>query len=148
MADLFQTDEQQPAAPPPGENAPLADRLRPQALDEVVRSGKARSIGYSNWPAWLAVFGFMSYAKWLSERPGWQPIGRDLEYLRITFGWGLLLVVVFCVLGDRYLAAKRDGRLESGIDPTWLTALPAAVPDSRASVNGSATTEAKRISVE
>ncbi|WP_395612992.1 replication-associated recombination protein A [Allosphingosinicella sp.] len=36
MADLFQTDEQQPAAPPPGENAPLADRLRPQALDEVV----------------------------------------------------------------------------------------------------------------
>jgi len=36
VADLFQTDEQQPAAPPPGENAPLADRLRPQALDEVV----------------------------------------------------------------------------------------------------------------
>ena len=36
MADLFQTDEQQPAAPPPGENAPLADRLRPRALDEVV----------------------------------------------------------------------------------------------------------------
>jgi putative ATPase len=36
VADLFQTDEQQPAAPPPGENAPLADRLRPQRLDEVV----------------------------------------------------------------------------------------------------------------
>ena len=36
MADLFQTDEQQPAAPPPGENAPLADRLRPRSLDEVV----------------------------------------------------------------------------------------------------------------
>ncbi len=36
MADLFQTDEQQPATPPPGENAPLADRLRPRALDEVV----------------------------------------------------------------------------------------------------------------
>jgi putative ATPase len=36
MADLFQTNAQQPAAPPPGENAPLADRLRPQALDEVV----------------------------------------------------------------------------------------------------------------
>jgi putative ATPase len=36
VADLFQTDEQQPAAPPPGENAPLADRLRPRALDEVV----------------------------------------------------------------------------------------------------------------
>ncbi len=36
MADLFQTDAQQPATPPPGENAPLADRLRPRALDEVV----------------------------------------------------------------------------------------------------------------
>ena len=36
MADLFQTEPQQPAAPPPGENAPLADRLRPQKLDEVV----------------------------------------------------------------------------------------------------------------
>jgi len=36
VADLFQTEEQQPAVPPPGENAPLADRLRPQKLDEVV----------------------------------------------------------------------------------------------------------------
>jgi putative ATPase len=36
VADLFQTEPQQPAAPPPGENAPLADRLRPQKLDEVV----------------------------------------------------------------------------------------------------------------
>jgi putative ATPase len=36
VADLFQTEEQQPAAPPPGENAPLADRLRPRQLDEVV----------------------------------------------------------------------------------------------------------------
>src|SRR5690242_17329348 len=37
MADLFADfDPQQPAAPPPGENAPLADRLRPRTLDEVV----------------------------------------------------------------------------------------------------------------
>ena len=37
MADLFQTDPPQPASPAaPGENAPLADRLRPQQLDEVV----------------------------------------------------------------------------------------------------------------
>ncbi|HEV7659546.1 MAG TPA: replication-associated recombination protein A [Allosphingosinicella sp.] len=36
MADLFQTEPQQPAAAPPGENAPLADRLRPQKLDDVV----------------------------------------------------------------------------------------------------------------
>jgi putative ATPase len=36
VADLFQTEPQQPAAAPPGENAPLADRLRPQKLDDVV----------------------------------------------------------------------------------------------------------------
>jgi len=36
VADLFQTEPQQPAAPPPGDNAPLADRLRPQRLEDVV----------------------------------------------------------------------------------------------------------------
>ncbi|MFD4357136.1 glycosyltransferase family 87 protein [Nocardia sp. NPDC058518] len=78
-----------------------------------------------NWPAWLAIFGFMTYDKWLSDR--WQGVGRNLEYLRVTFGWGLLLIVVFCVLGDRYLAARREGRLQFGIDPTWMT----SAPDSR-----------------
>jgi putative ATPase len=37
VADLFQNDPAPPDSPaPPGENAPLADRLRPQKLDEVV----------------------------------------------------------------------------------------------------------------
>ena len=37
MADLFQNDPPPSAAPPPpGENAPLADRLRPQRLEDVV----------------------------------------------------------------------------------------------------------------
>ena len=37
MADLFQNEPPPPAGPaPPSDNAPLADRLRPQALDEVV----------------------------------------------------------------------------------------------------------------
>lgn len=73
-----------------------------------------------NWPAWVAVFGFMSYDKWLSDR--WQHPGRVVEYLRTTFGWGLLLIVAFCVLGDRYLAAKREGRLRVGksLDPAWM----------------------------
>lgn len=73
-----------------------------------------------NWPAWVAVFGFMSYDKWLSDR--WQSLGRSLDYLRVTFGWGLLLIVVFCVLGDRYLAARREGRLVVGktLDPAWM----------------------------
>ncbi|WP_280467796.1 glycosyltransferase family 87 protein [Nocardia cyriacigeorgica] len=75
-----------------------------------------------NWPAWLAIFGFLSYDKWLSDR--WQSLGRNIEYLRITFGWGLLLIVVFCVLGDRYLAARREGRLKFGIDPAWMASAP------------------------
>ena len=39
MADLFASDPPPPAPPPaptPGDGAPLADRLRPQALDQVV----------------------------------------------------------------------------------------------------------------
>ncbi|MFD3703150.1 glycosyltransferase family 87 protein [Nocardia sp. NPDC058658] len=94
--------------------------LFPFLMTVVLRNSVLR-----NWPAWLAIFGFMTYDKWLSDR--WQGIGRNLEYLRVTFGWGLLLIVVFCVLGDRYLAARREGRLQFGIDPTWI----ANAPDSR-----------------
>src|SRR4051812_47427311 len=36
MADLFADDPPPPAPPAPAEGAPLADRLRPQRLDEVV----------------------------------------------------------------------------------------------------------------
>ncbi|MFF0452816.1 glycosyltransferase family 87 protein [Nocardia africana] len=58
-----------------------------------------------NWPAWVAVFGFTTYDKWLLDH--WPDKGRDLEYLRITLGWTLLLIVVFCVLTDRYLSTRR-----------------------------------------
>ncbi|MFI9511180.1 glycosyltransferase family 87 protein [Nocardia sp. NPDC052566] len=113
--------------------------LFPFLLSVVLRNSVLR-----NWPAWLAIFGFMSYDKWLSDR--WQSGGRALEYLRVTFGWGLLLIVVFCVLGDRYLAARRDGRLQFGIDPVWLKSAPAA--SNGALRNGAATKAENRISVE
>ncbi|MBF6329759.1 glycosyltransferase family 87 protein [Nocardia transvalensis] len=87
--------------------------LFPFLMTVVLRNSVLR-----NWPAWLAIFGFMTYDKWLLDH--WQSTGRALEYLRVTFGWGLLLIVVFCVLGDRYLAARRDGRLAEGIDPVFL----------------------------
>ncbi|UFS97183.1 glycosyltransferase family 87 protein [Nocardia huaxiensis] len=100
--------------------------LFPLLMTVVLRNSLLR-----NWPAWVAIFGFMSYDKWLSDR--WQSAGRTLEYLRTTFGWGLLLIVIFCVLADRYLAAKREGRLETGktLDPAWMhpqTAAAAAAP--------------------
>lgn len=74
-----------------------------------------------NWVAWLAVYGFLTMDRWLL----WQlpSTGRALEYLKITYGWSLLMVVVFSVLLYRYLDAKEDGRLADGIDPPWVAQL-------------------------
>lgn len=72
-----------------------------------------------NWPAWLAVYGFMTMDRWLLGH--WPTTGRFLEYMKITYGWSLLLIVVFCVLYFRYLDAKAENRLDSGIDPPWMT---------------------------
>lgn len=72
-----------------------------------------------NWPAWLAIYGFMTMDRWLMWH--WPTTGRFLEYMKITYGWSLMLIVVFCVLYFRYLDAKADGRLDGGIDPTWMT---------------------------
>lgn len=72
-----------------------------------------------NWVAWLATYGFLTMDRWLL----WQlpQTGRALEYLKITYGWSLMVIVVFCVLLFRYLDARREGRLSDGIDPPWLT---------------------------
>jgi arabinofuranan 3-O-arabinosyltransferase len=50
--------------------------------------------------------------------------GRGLHYLKITYGWSLLLIVTFTVLYFRYSDAKADNRLDGGIDPPWLPAKP------------------------
>jgi len=79
-----------------------------------------------NWPAWLAIYGFMTMDRWLLGH--WPTTGRYLEYMRITYGWSLMLIVVFCVLYFRYLDAKAEGRLSDGIDRPWMTApKPASV---------------------
>jgi len=71
-----------------------------------------------NWPAWLAIYGFMSADRWLLGH--WPTTGRFLEYMKFTYGWCLMLIVVFCVLYFRYLDAKADNRLDDGIDPAWM----------------------------
>ena len=73
-----------------------------------------------NWPAWLGIYGFLTMDKWLLLH--WMYIGRPLDYLKITYGWSLLLIVVLTVLYFRYLDAKAENRLDDGIDPAWLTA--------------------------
>lgn len=73
-----------------------------------------------NWPAWLGIYGFMTMDRWLLFN--WMYVGRPLEYLKITYGWSLLLIVTFSVLYFRYLDAKAENRLDDGIDPAWLAA--------------------------
>jgi len=72
-----------------------------------------------SWPAWLGIYGFMTLDGWLLFN--WMRYGRALQYLKITYGWSLLLIVVFTVLYFRYLDAKDEDRLDGGIDPAWLT---------------------------
>ena len=79
-----------------------------------------------NWVAWAGVYGFMSADKWLMWH--WPTTGRALEYLRVTYGWCLMLIVVFCVLYFRYLDAKADGRLDEGIDPRWMKEIATRQP--------------------
>jgi arabinofuranan 3-O-arabinosyltransferase len=72
-----------------------------------------------NWPAWLGIYGFMALDDWLIYK--YMRYGRALHYLKITYGWSLLLIVAFTVLYFRYLDAKAEDRLDDGIDPAWLT---------------------------
>ncbi|CAJ1583644.1 arabinofuranan 3-O-arabinosyltransferase [[Mycobacterium] wendilense] len=88
--------------------------LFPFLMTVVLRNSVLR-----NWPAWLAIYGFLTMDRYLLWH--WPTTGRFLEYMKITYGWSLLLVVVFCVLYFRFLDAKADGRLEQGIDPPWMT---------------------------
>nr|MCH9730090.1 hypothetical protein [Actinomycetes bacterium] len=64
------------------------------------------------------IYGFTTMDRWLLIH--WPTTGRALEYLKITYGWSLLAIVVFAVLFFRYLEAKDDGRLDDGIDPPWV----------------------------
>lgn len=87
-----------------------------------------------NWPAWLGIYGFMTMDRWLLGH--WPTTGRALEYLKITYGWSLVMVVVFCVLLFRYLDAKDEDRLDDGIDPPWMKELREPAMSARASTPG------------
>ncbi|WP_343573403.1 arabinofuranan 3-O-arabinosyltransferase [Mycobacterium sp.] len=89
--------------------------LFPFLMTVVLRNSVIR-----NWPAWLGIYGFLTMDRWLLFN--WMFVGRPLEYLKITYGWSLLLIVVFTVLYFRYLDARAENRLDEGIDPAWLTA--------------------------
>ncbi|PEQ12093.1 aldo/keto reductase [Novosphingobium sp. PC22D] len=101
--DLYQIHGWDPATP-------LEETLR--ALDDIVRSGRARYIGVSNWAAWQIV-----KALGISERRGWESFaslqayysvaGRDLETELVPMleseGLGLM---VWSPLAGGFLSGK------------------------------------------
>jgi aryl-alcohol dehydrogenase-like predicted oxidoreductase len=67
---------------------PLDETLR--ALDDIVRSGKARYIGFSNWSAWLAAIALerqrhMGLAPFVSGQVAYSLVQRDAEYDLLPF---------------------------------------------------------------
>jgi aryl-alcohol dehydrogenase-like predicted oxidoreductase len=90
--------------------APIEETI--EALEDVVRAGKARYVGFSNWPAWMA-----AKAVGIQRARGWSPfraaemyyslLGRDLEHevvpLCLDAGIG---VMVWSPLAGGFLSGK------------------------------------------
>lgn len=89
---------------------PLEETLH--ALNDLVRSGKVRYIGFSNWPAWLAAMAITlqrerRWAEFTSGQMYYSLLGRDLEqdfvpFLRAT-GTGM---TVWSPLAGGFLSGK------------------------------------------
>jgi aryl-alcohol dehydrogenase-like predicted oxidoreductase len=83
-----------------------------EALDLLVRSGKVRYVGYSNWPAWQAALAVAT-----QKERGWTPfrvgqmyaslVGRDVEHETVPFmraaGVGMM---VWSPLAGGFLSGK------------------------------------------
>lgn len=101
---------------------PLEETLA--AFDEVVRSGKARAIGYSNWPAWLAATAISlqranGWAEFSHGQMYYSLLGRDVERDTVAmmrhFGIGMSVwsPLAYGFLAGGYSAedmAKSDNR--------------------------------------
>ncbi|MCK0440507.1 DUF2029 domain-containing protein [Gordonia alkaliphila] len=73
-----------------------------------------------NWPAWLAVYGCLSFDVFASRE--WEPFGRYLEYNKVPLGWSLLMITVFCVLLFRWLDIRAIDDGEPAADDAPVTA--------------------------
>jgi aryl-alcohol dehydrogenase-like predicted oxidoreductase len=83
-----------------------------EALEDLVRQGKVRYVGFSNWPAWLAAkaVGVQSARGWSRFRAAevyYSLVGRDLEHELVPFcadaGIG---VMVWSPLAGGFLSGK------------------------------------------
>ena len=82
VIDLYQVH-----APDP--DVPLEDTL--EALDDLVRAGKVRALGASNYPAWL-----LSWAVALQDRHGWSPFVSLQAQSRSSSGRSRSRRCLFC----------------------------------------------------
>jgi aryl-alcohol dehydrogenase-like predicted oxidoreductase len=91
-------------------NTPLEETL--EALNDLVRSGKVRYVGFSNWPAWLAAkaIGLQSHHGWArftAAEMYYSLLGRELEHEIVPFavdaGVG---IVAWSVLAGGFLSGK------------------------------------------
>ncbi|EFM09167.1 aldo/keto reductase [Paenibacillus curdlanolyticus YK9] len=89
---------------------PLQETL--EALNDVVRQGKVRYIGYSNWPAWMAAQAVQmqkdrGWAAFINGQMYYSLIGRDIEHEITPFmqsnGIGL---TVWSPLAGGFLSGK------------------------------------------
>jgi aryl-alcohol dehydrogenase-like predicted oxidoreductase len=103
---------------------PLEETL--EALDTLVRQGKARYAGFSNWPAWLAAkaVGLQRENGWARFRAAemyYSLVGRDLEHEVLPFaadaGVGIM---VWSPLAGGFLSGKYT-RANPGGDGGRLT---------------------------
>jgi aryl-alcohol dehydrogenase-like predicted oxidoreductase len=83
-----------------------------QALDSLVRAGKVRYIGYSNWPAWKAATAIQlqkagGFAQFTSGQMHYALTGRDVEHEVVPFmqhsGLGM---TVWSPLAGGFLSGK------------------------------------------
>jgi aryl-alcohol dehydrogenase-like predicted oxidoreductase len=86
-----------------------------EALNDLVRSGKVRYIGFSNWPAWKAAAAITlqrerGWAQFTSGQMYYSLIGRDLEHEFVPFlratGTGM---TVWSPLAGGFLSGKYTG---------------------------------------
>ena len=91
-------------------NTPLEETLR--TMDDLVRQGKVRYIGLSNYYAWQAATALglqeaMSLEKFVTAQMYYSLVGRDLEHDWLAFAeYSGLGILVWSPLAGGFLAAK------------------------------------------
>lgn len=83
-----------------------------EAFDQIVRAGKARYIGFSNWPAWKAALGLQmqkqhGWAQFVTGQCNYSLVERDVEFELVPFmrhaGIGMM---VWSPLAGGFLTGK------------------------------------------